>query len=197
MVVNFPGTNSSSHWLLWGQDLKTLKILFTPEHFKIANGKMLMIRKGVLHNSNSKKIRPNKLKRVLYTGTASSFWFFLYSVGKKKRGGEGRKSMRNHAAVFQYKCITTSIFFRSTALPCFIYIFLYTNATSLNSQMLSIQWHGLWQSCFPLFGLSHHHMSPASWCPSLSSLPHQSQKGIHITLKHPNGSHAETVPWNN
>lgn len=110
MVVNFPGTNSSSHWLLWGQDLKTLKILFTPEHFKIANGKMLMIRKGVLHNSNSKKIRSNKLKRVLYTGTASSFWFFLYSVGKKKEGGREEKVWETMLQYFSINVLQQAFF---------------------------------------------------------------------------------------
>lgn len=122
MVVNFPGTNSSSHWLLWGQDLKTLKILFTPEHFKIANGKMLMIRKGVLHNSNSKKIRSNKLKRVLYTGTASSFWFFLYSVGKKKKRGGGKKKYEKPCCSISVWMYYNKHFFQ---IYCFALLYLH------------------------------------------------------------------------
>ena len=99
------------------------------------------------------KIRSINKRRVLYIGTLSSILMLLIFCRKKKI------FMRNHASVFQYECITSSIFFRPTALLCLVYICLHPNAESLYSQLLSVQWCDLRQSCFPLFWLLHHHMS--------------------------------------
>lgn len=184
------------------QNFKTLKI-FIPEHFKfffMAEYELWESYWMLQNIQNNRKIKSSNKKRVLSTGTPGSILMLFLFHTKKKQTKKENKGWEIMLQYFSMNALHQALFFRLTAYLCPIYICLQPNAESLHSQLLSVRWRGLPRSSFPLFWSLHHHMSSAFLVPPLLSSPspsQQSQKGIHITLKLPFRSQAETIPWNN
>lgn len=171
--------------------------MFTPEHFKISNGRIQIMRKlgSASEYPEQQKIRWNN-NTVLYIGTLSSILMLLIFRRKKKK------------CIYEKSCFSISVWmhyikhFFSDLLLCFAlstFVFVQMlNPYTLSCVQLSDVIYGrvafLCCDRYTTICLQY------SWCPSLSSSPspsHQSRKGIHITLKHPFRGQPETIPGNN
>lgn len=127
-----------------------------------------------------------------------AFWCFSYSIQKKKINCE--KSCFNISVWMHY----IKHFFQTycLSLPC-----LHLSSTKcwisvLPAAFSSVTWFTAEFFSFVLIVTPPYSVFSIqySWCPSLLFSPspsHQSQKGIHITLKLPFRSQAETISWNN
>lgn len=179
------------------QNLKTLKISFTPKYFKISCVRIWIMRKlWMLQNTqNNKKIKSSNKKRVLYNGTPASILMLLLFHTKKEN-----KLWEIMLQYFSMNALHQALFsdlLLISALSTFVFNQMPNLCTPSCFQFSDVIYCRVLFLCFDCYTTI---CLQYSWCPSLLFSPspsHQSQKGIHITLKLPFRTQAETISWNN